>query len=75
MMTSSDFAPYAAFASHDNMKRLVSMKEIPVTGVAQVFSLAVAYFEEGEDGPDDKSKTYRISLKPTTVHNTDDMTK
>ncbi|CEL53059.1 Protein argonaute 1B OS=Oryza sativa subsp, japonica GN=AGO1B PE=2 SV=3 [Rhizoctonia solani AG-1 IB] len=75
MMTSSDFAPYAAFASHDNMKRLVSMKEIPVTGVAQVFSLAVAYFEEGEDGPDDKSKTYRVSLKPTTVHNTDDMTK
>ncbi|KAJ1303895.1 hypothetical protein OPQ81_008307 [Rhizoctonia solani] len=75
MMTSSDFAPYAAFASHDNMKRLVSMKEIPVTGVAQVFSVAIAYFEEGEDGPDEKSKTYRISLKPTTVHMTEDMTK
>ncbi|CAE6438640.1 unnamed protein product, partial [Rhizoctonia solani] len=75
MMTSSDFAPYAAFASHDNMKRLVSMKEIPVTGVAQVFSVAVVYFEEGEDGPDKKSKTYRISLKPTTVHDTTDMTK
>ncbi|EUC64487.1 argonaute-like protein [Rhizoctonia solani AG-3 Rhs1AP] len=75
MMTSSEFAAYAAFASHDNVKRLVSMKEIPVTGAAQVFSVPITYFEEGEDGPDEKSKTYRISLKPTTVHDTAEMTK
>ncbi|QRW22769.1 argonaute-like protein [Rhizoctonia solani] len=31
MMSSSDFAPYAAFAAHDNANRLVSMKEIPAT--------------------------------------------
>ncbi|KAH7333964.1 Piwi domain-containing protein [Rhizoctonia solani] len=75
MMSSSEFASYAAFAAHDNMKRLVSMKEIPVTGAAQVFSVAITYFEEGEDGPNERSKTYRISLKPTTVHQTGDMTK
>ncbi|CAE6447538.1 unnamed protein product [Rhizoctonia solani] len=75
MMTSSEFAPYTAFAAHDNMKRLVSMKEITLTGAAQVFSVAITYIEEGEDGPNERSKTYRISLKPTTVHQTGDMTK
>ncbi|KAG8713009.1 hypothetical protein FRC11_013600, partial [Ceratobasidium sp. 423] len=75
MMTSTEFASYAAFAAHDNRNRLVSMKELPLTGVAQVFSIPITYFEEGEDGPDDKSKTYRISLKPTSVHDTTEMTK
>jgi len=75
LMQSPEFAPYAASASHDNMKRLVSLKEIPVTGAAQVFSVGVTYFDEGDDGPTEKSKNYRISLKLTTKHDTADMTK
>ncbi|KAG8690952.1 hypothetical protein FRC08_010309 [Ceratobasidium sp. 394] len=74
-MTSSEFAPYAASASHDNMRRLISLKKIPVTGAAQVFSAAVTYFEEDEDGPNERSKNYRISLKLTTEHQTSEMTK
>ncbi|KAF8699513.1 PAZ protein, partial [Rhizoctonia solani] len=75
MMSSSDFAPYAAFAAHDNANRLVSMKEIPVTGVAQVFSILITYSEEGDNSSDENSKTYRISLRPTNVHDTENMTK
>lgn len=75
MMSSPEFAPYAASASHDNMKRLVSMKKIPVSGAAQVFSVAVTYFEEDEDGPTEKSKNYRISLKLTAEHDTSEMTQ
>ncbi|QRV95662.1 protein argonaute 5 [Ceratobasidium sp. AG-Ba] len=74
-MTSPEFAPYAASASHDNMRRLVSLKEIPVTGVAQVFSIRVTYYEDDEDGPTEKSKDYRISLKASTKHDTSEMTK
>ncbi|KAF8603355.1 argonaute-like protein [Ceratobasidium sp. AG-I] len=74
-MTSTEFAPYAASASHDNMKRLVSVMEIPVTGAAQVFSVGVTFFDEGDDGPTEKSKNYRISLKLTTTHDTTKMTK
>ncbi|KAG9124555.1 hypothetical protein FRC07_011142 [Ceratobasidium sp. 392] len=74
-MTSAEFAPYAASASHDSMRRLVSLKKIPVTGVAQVFSVSVTFFEEDEDGPNERSKNYRISLKLTTEHRTTEMTK
>lgn len=75
LMQSPEFAPYAASASHDNMKRLVSLKEIPVTGAAQVFSVGVTFFDEGDDGPTERSKNYRISLKLTTTHDTAVMTK
>ncbi|KAG9089375.1 hypothetical protein FRC06_001577, partial [Ceratobasidium sp. 370] len=74
-MTSPEFAPYAASASHDNMRRLISLKKIPVTGAAQVFSISVTYFEEDEDGPNERSKNYRIALKLTTEHQTSEMTK
>ncbi|KAG8740062.1 hypothetical protein FRC10_004782 [Ceratobasidium sp. 414] len=74
-MTSPEFGPYAASASHDNMKRLISLKNIPVTGAAQVFSISVTYFEEDEDGPNERSKNYRIALKLTTEHQTSEMTK
>lgn len=75
MMTSTEFAPYATSASHDNMKRLVSMREIPVSGAAQVFSVAVTYQEEGEEGPAENARNFRISLKPTVSHDTSAMTK
>ncbi|KAG8775710.1 hypothetical protein FRC12_001319 [Ceratobasidium sp. 428] len=74
-MTAPEFAPYAASASHDNMRRLISLKKIPVTGVAQVFSLVVTFFEEDEDGPNERSRDYRISLKLTIEHATSEMTK
>ncbi|KAG8719694.1 hypothetical protein FRC08_002226 [Ceratobasidium sp. 394] len=74
-MTSPEFAPYAASASHDGVKRLVSLKKIPVTGAAQVFSVMVTYFEEDEDGPDEASKNYRIALTLSTAHETGEMTK
>lgn len=74
-MTSPEFAPYAASSSHDNMKRLVSLKEIPVTGAAQVFSVGITFFDEGDDGPSEKSKNYRISLKLVAKHDPSNMTK
>jgi hypothetical protein len=74
-MASPEFAPYAASASHDNTKRLISLKKIPVKGAAEVFSVAITHFDEGDDGPTEKSKNYRISLKLTTSHETAEMTK
>ncbi|KAG9123951.1 hypothetical protein FRC07_013384 [Ceratobasidium sp. 392] len=72
-MTSPEFAPYAASASHDNMKRLVSLKEVSVMDAAQEFSIAVTY--EDTDGPSKRFKNYRISLKLIAKHETSKMTK
>ncbi|KAG8714786.1 hypothetical protein FRC09_017242 [Ceratobasidium sp. 395] len=71
-MTSPEFAPYAASASHDGMTRLVSLRRIPVTGAAQVFSLVVTFLE---NGPNEIAIDFLISLKLTVEHATSEMTK
>ncbi|KAG1734938.1 ribonuclease H-like domain-containing protein [Suillus paluster] len=52
---------FVPFIAHDRSERLVSAKKLP-----QPLDVPIQYYEEGEAGPNAKSKTYTFAITHTT---------
>lgn len=60
---SPSFEPFKDHIAHDSSKRLISSKQLPITG--DVLKIKIKYYDENQYGPNDKSKEYSVRLTLT----------
>ncbi|KAG2110170.1 Piwi domain-containing protein [Suillus cothurnatus] len=65
-----DWKQFVPFISHDSSQRLVSYKRLP-----QPLDVQVQYYEDGEAGPNDRSKTYTFAIIHTADLDIKQLTK
>ncbi|KAG2753631.1 Piwi-domain-containing protein [Suillus brevipes Sb2] len=65
-----DWAEFVSSISHDGSQRLVSKKKLP-----QPLDVQVQYYEEGEAGPNARSKTYTFAIIHTADLDIGQLTK
>ncbi|KAG2034653.1 Piwi domain-containing protein [Suillus americanus] len=61
---------FVPFISHDSSQKLVSKKRLP-----QPLDVQVQYYEDGEDGPNTRSKTYTVAIIHTADLDITQLTK
>lgn len=66
---SPEFSPFAKGSANDGSTKLISSTLLPIPD-AGTLDIAVRLYDEDEDGPNEHSKTYEVSIGFVTEHDT-----